>query len=63
MVHGFLMIKISKIESSDNPKAVGEVVTIRKEKDELEKKADNIYRKLSDKDRNVVDDLFENRNY
>lgn len=43
MVHGFLMLKRNKIESSDSPKAVGEVVAIRKEKDELEKKADNIY--------------------
>ena len=63
IVHGFLMIKRNKIESSDSPKAVGEVVAIRKEKDELEKKADNIYRKLSDNDRKVVDELLENKDY
>ncbi len=63
IVHGFLMIKRNKIESSDSPKTVGEVVAINKEKGELEKKADSLYRTLSNKDRNVVDDLLRERNY
>lgn len=62
-VHAFLMLKRYIIERSDNPKTVGEVVAINKEKGELEKKADNLYRTLSNYDRNVVDDLLRERNY
>ena len=63
IVHGFLILSRSQIERSDNPKAVGEVVAIRKEKDQLEKKADSIYGGLSSKDKNTVDKLLEDRNY
>lgn len=50
-------------ENSDSHKVYGEFVAIRKEKRELEKKADNIYRSLSDKDRKICDELIENENY
>ena len=63
IVHGFLMLKRRPIENSDNPKAVGEVVAIRKEKDQLEEKANSLYKNLSRNDKNTVDDLLKNRNY
>ena len=63
IVHGFLMLKRTIIERSDNPKGVGEVVAIQKEKDQLEEKARETYNTLSSKDKNTVDMLLENRNY
>ena len=63
IVHGFLTRSRSQIERSDNPKAVGEVVAIRKEKDQLEEKADNMYGGLSKKDQKTVDELLKKRNY
>ena len=63
LVHSFLMLKKLQILSSDCPKVVGEIVAIKKEKDELDRKADNYYRKLSFNDRRTVDSLLEERNY
>ena len=63
IVHGFLMLKRNKIERSENPKTVGEVVAITKEKDQLEEKAQKLYKNLSSNDKNTVDELLEKRNY
>ena len=50
-------------ESSDSHKANDDVAAIRNEKRELEKKVDNIIRKLSDYDRKAIDELLESKNY
>ncbi len=63
LVYNFLIRNQTTIESSDDPKKVGEVVGIKKEKDQLEEKADNIYRTLSSNDKITVDKLLANRNY
>jgi hypothetical protein len=62
-VHGFLMLKRAIIERSDNPKGVGEIVAIEKEKDQLDEKAKETYNTLSQKDKDTVDELLANRNY
>ena len=62
-VHGFLMLKRTTIERSDNPKVVGEIVAIEKEKGQLEEKAEEKYKNLSSRDKNTVDELLKKRNY
>lgn len=63
ITHAFLLVKRRKIESADNPKAVGEIAAIGKEKNQLEQKANDLRRNLSNHDKNILDDLLENNSY
>ena len=48
------MLKRNAIERSENPKGVGEVVAITKEKDQLDEKAKQLYKNLSSNDKRIV---------
>ena len=63
IVHSFLMRNQETIESADDPKTTGEVVAIRKEKDQLDEKANQMYETLSNNDKNTVDALLAKRDY
>lgn len=59
----FIMDKKDDILSADEPKKVGEVVGIRKEKLHLDRTAKRLYKKLSASDQSLVDDLLRKRDY
>jgi hypothetical protein len=63
ITHNFIKDKKSEILAADNPKGVGEVVGIKKEKFHLDKQAKQLYKKLSEYDQSLVDDLLSRRNY
>lgn len=59
----FLRAKRNKIESAENPKTVGEIVAIGKEKQQLEEKANQLYKDLTNRDRDIITDLLQRKNY
>ena len=63
IVHSFLMENEIPILSADDPTTTGEVVAIRKEKDQLDEKANQMYETLSNNDKNTVDALLAKRDY
>lgn len=63
LVHSFLMRVRKMIEEAENPRTVGEVIAIKKEKEQLDKKADELYKTLSQNDKNRVDEILSKKNY
>ena len=51
------------IKKAENQKTVGEVIAIKKEKFELEKKADELYKTLSSDDQESVNEALKNIQY
>ena len=51
------------ITGADDPKNFGECVAIKKEMSELDQKAKEKYKNLSDSDRQRLDELFAKRDY
>lgn len=59
----FIMDKKDYILSADMPKTVGEVIAIKKQKQQLDQTAKRLYKELSASDQSLVDDLLRNRDY
>ena len=63
VVKSFIFGIEQTIRSADNPKLFGEAAAIRKERGELDKKANDLFRQLSRRDQNNLDDLFRDHMY
>jgi hypothetical protein len=61
--YNYIMVNLDFIQQSDDPKTVGEIMAIKKEKDQLDEIADTKYRSLSWSDRQRLDELLDQRNY
>ena len=59
----YIVINQDFINESHDPHAVMEIMSIKKEKDQLDEIADSKYRSLSWSDRQRLDELLAQRNY
>jgi hypothetical protein len=57
------MFNINFIKESQDPKNVGEIIAIKKEKDQLEYISESIYKNLSWSDQQRIDGLLDQRDY
>lgn len=63
ITYNYIMININFINQSQDPKNVGEIMAIKKEKDQLEYISESIYKKLSWSDQQRIDGLLDQRDY
>ena len=63
IVKNFLYSIENILKDADDPKTLGECAGIRKEMNELEKQYEKRREKLSTKDKNKLDSLFDERDY
>lgn len=63
ITYNYIMINVEFIKQSDDPKTVGEIMAIKKEKDQLEEICVAKYMKLSYNDQQRLDELLDQRDY
>ena len=63
ITYQYIVINQKFINESHNPQAVMELMSIKKEKDQLDEIAAAKYRSLSSSDRQLLDQLLEQRDY
>ena len=61
--YNYIMVNLDFIQQSDDPKTFGEIMAIKKEKEQLDEIAAAKYRSLSSSDRQMLDQLLEQRDY
>lgn len=61
--YNFVIGKQNSILNANNPRGVGEVIAINKEKEQLEDIADRRYQQLTWDDQQRVDELLSRRDY
>lgn len=61
--YNFVIGKQNSIVNANNPRGVGEVLAINKEKEQLEDIADRRYQQLTWDDQQRVDELLSRRDY
>lgn len=57
IVRNFMMLIREKIFAADDQKAVGKCAALKKEKIEIEKKEKELYNKLNDNDKKLIDNI------
>jgi hypothetical protein len=63
ITYQYIVINQEFINESQNPQAVMELMSIKKEKDQLDEIADAKYMSLSSSDRYRIDQLLDQRDY
>jgi len=63
ITYNYIMINVEFIKQSDDPKTVGEIMAIKKEKDQLEEICAAKYMSLSYNDQQRLDELLDQRDY